>query len=312
MDLKLKLNASGLQRPSPVVTNRPPPPVSFDSRDKWSGLITGPLNQGECGSCWSFATCTSASDRIRIANPHETDFLRKIKYYDSQANEYYYELNSFSPWVLASCNLCEGHPLAAEIEKYEFCQTSACKGNILQLAMQYITINGMITAECDPRHTECLQDKTKCDYQCYIPKQCKLYKPKYVHQDGSDAYEAVSYERMETIQYSILQDGPVVGGFTVYESFKDFFSDPMNAKRVYSRESRKKYPDDQVVGGHAICIVGWGVSSGEGGGSSTGTKLRYWLCRNSWGSDWGDEGFFRIERGVNFCDIAADVWSSHW
>jgi len=33
--------------------------------------------------------------------------------------------------------------------------------------------------------------------------------------------------------------------------------------------------------------MGWGVQDGT----------PYWLCANSWNSDWGDNGFFKILRG---------------
>lgn len=34
------------------------------------------------------------------------------------------------------------------------------------------------------------------------------------------------------------------------------------------------------VGGHAIKMLGWGVENG----------VPYWLCANSWNTDWGDNG----------------------
>ncbi|VDM84513.1 unnamed protein product [Strongylus vulgaris] len=46
-------------------------------------------------------------------------------------------------------------------------------------------------------------------------------------------------------------------------------------------------------GGHAVKIIGWGVENG----------VKYWLISNSWNTDWGENGLFRILRGSNECDI---------
>ena len=61
---------------------------------------------------------------------------------------------------------------------------------------------------------------------------------------------------------------------------------------------------------HVISVTGYGVDE------ATGKK--YWQVRNSWGTYWGEEGFFRVIRGVNnlmlesgqFCDFAVpeNVW----
>ena len=45
---------------------------------------------------------------------------------------------------------------------------------------------------------------------------------------------------------------------------------------------------------HAVVVVGYGTTE-EG--------LDYWLVKNSWGTGWGDQGYIKIQRGVNMCGI---------
>jgi hypothetical protein len=41
---------------------------------------------------------------------------------------------------------------------------------------------------------------------------------------------------------------------------------------------------------HATSIVGWGKSN---------KGQKYWVVRNSWGTYWGENGFFKIAKGIN-------------
>lgn len=51
---------------------------------------------------------------------------------------------------------------------------------------------------------------------------------------------------------------------------------------------------------HAVNIVGYGKDSASG--------LDYWIVRNSWGTGWGQAGYMLIQRGVNKCDIEANIF----
>jgi len=44
---------------------------------------------------------------------------------------------------------------------------------------------------------------------------------------------------------------------------------------------------------HAVNVVGWGKSG----------STPYWIVRNSWGSSWGESGYFLIVSGQNACGI---------
>ncbi|KAG5681190.1 hypothetical protein PVAND_010647 [Polypedilum vanderplanki] len=49
---------------------------------------------------------------------------------------------------------------------------------------------------------------------------------------------------------------------------------------------------------HAVILVGYGTDQ------KTGTP--YWIVRNSWGPEWGENGYFRMERGADACEITND------
>ena len=50
---------------------------------------------------------------------------------------------------------------------------------------------------------------------------------------------------------------------------------------------------------HAVAILGWGYDEPSG--------LDFWIAKNSWGSNWGEQGYLRIVRGSDMCGIESNI-----
>ena len=84
---------------------------------------------------------------------------------------------------------------------------------------------------------------------------------------------------------------PFALGFTVYESFE---SPEVAATGVAPLPSR----GESVLGGHAVLAVGYDDTTGR------------WLVRNSWGSAWGQAGYFTLPYAYLVDpDLASDFWT---
>ncbi|XP_042208904.1 cathepsin B-like isoform X2 [Homarus americanus] len=244
-------------------------PNEFDSRTAWSMCPTiGEIrDQGSCGSCWAFGAVESMSDRVCIHSKGKENF-------------------HFSAEDLVSCcHICG----------------FGCEGGFPGAAFKYWVTSGIVsggsfnsTQGCQPYEIAPCEhhvkgSRPKCSEGGTTPKcvrQCESsytvdYESDLHH--GSKAY-AISKD-VEQIQYEIMTNGPVEGAFTVYVDFLHYKSG------VY--QHRHGLP----LGGHAIRVLGWGEENGTS----------YWLCANSWNTDWGDNGLFKILRGSDHCGIESEI-----
>lgn len=81
----------------------------------------------------------------------------------------------------------------------------------------------------------------------------------------------------------ISQKGPLIATMSIYLDMF-FYGDG-----IYS------HVIGPGMGGHCVCCVGYDDTR------------QAWLCKNSWGNDWGEEGFFWI--GYGKCGIDAEMWA---
>lgn len=100
---------------------------------------------------------------------------------------------------------------------------------------------------------------------------------------GKSSYSISS--KQNQIQKEIMTNGPVEGAFTVF------------ADLILYKSGVYKHVEGKALGGHAIRILGWGVEN----------DVPYWLIANSWNSDWGNDGYFKILRGEDHCGIESSI-----
>jgi len=108
------------------------------------------------------------------------------------------------------------------------------------------------------------------------------------------SHQVVSYHRILGLQEmrSCLAEGyPFVFGFTVYTAFE-------SSAVAKSGVLNLPKPSEKVLGGHAIMAVGYNDAS------------KRLLIRNSWGDDWGMDGYFTMPYAyATNNNLADDFWT---
>jgi len=244
-------------------------PEAFDARTQWPECksISEIRDQGSCGSCWAFGAVEAMTDRICISS-------KGTKQFEISAED-----------LVSCCDSCG----------------FGCDGGYPSAAWEYWVDSGLVTGGlynskqgCQPYEVKSCEHHTKgplppcgdivptpaCVHVCEKGYNVSYRNDKHF---GAKAYGISS--DVTQIQTEIMKNGPVEADFTVYADF------PTYKSGVYQRHS------DQVLGGHAIRILGWGVEK----------NLPYWLVANSWNPDWGDKGYFKIVRGTDECGIEDDI-----
>lgn len=236
-------------------------PENFDLRKEYPECetLTEIRDQSKCGSCWAFAAAEVMSDRLCI---HSKGQLQTRV---SAQN------------LVTCCYSCGdgcfgGYPTAT----FSYWKSTGIPSGGLYGDKN--TCQPYFLPPCDDHMHKCedYQDTPACS------KKCQDGYPKTLEEDKTYGVSSYSVRGEANIKKEIMESGSVEGTFSVYNDFADYKSG------VY------QHVTGSYLGGHAIKIIGWGVTD-EG--------VKYWLIANSWGNGWGENGYFRMLRGENECGI---------
>lgn len=201
-----------------------------------SSCVSPIQNQGQCGSCWAFATVAAIESAQCITGGQKS-------------------LNKYSEQQLVGCDS----------------QNWGCNGGAPEYAFEYVQSNGLCLEEDYP-YTASSGYANGCS-----SSSC---------QSSDTGLSGYTYLRDEDELLSALNDRPVVVAVASGNSvWKQYTGGVVSSCDSWQLD-------------HAVVAVGY---------DSTSIKIR-----NSWGSDWGEQGYIRLSRsssGSGTCGVLSDMTS---
>jgi cathepsin H len=148
-----------------------------------------------------------------------------------------------------------------------------CDGGLPSQAFEYVLAAGGIETEAD------------YPYRAPTGKKC-LFDASKVAIKLTGKYNLTEGAEHELVQWIGLHQ-PVSVAFEVVHDFQFYKSG------VYASNKCKSGPNDV---NHAVLAVGYNVTSG--------IPAPFYIIKNSWGADWGMDGYFEMAYGRNMCGVA--------
>lgn len=240
----------------------------------------------------------AAEDSFKKMNYDVSEIQKLLAQYNLPENYNYLQENKATIYIKdqASCGSCwsfaSTSALAYRYLKYGedlnlspqnplSCYFPDCEaGNYPIDAQLNLVKNGTVTEKCFPYQSSDGKTMPSCPNTCEDGSEYK----RYYSQNAYVAYNSVQekfYDFVLLVMDQIVNQGPVQAGFTVTEDFDKFGKDKTKCKNeVFSYDGVSK-----GRGGHAVILVGYGLLNNK----------FYWLMQNSWGPDWCDNGFIKME-----------------
>ena len=231
-----------------------------------SGVVMPVKNQGQCGSCWTFSATGGMEGAYYVMKNSSASQTLQIPATMDAATGFY---------GLSEQDLCNCDGLSF-----------GCGGGFVEAAFIYASQkNGLPSEKTYPylnipnaNPYPCNNAKANTDYPGTVPDLDIPY-TSVAHFDIAALEDAVSRQPISII----IQAGPTTpGGESPVQNY---------AGGIITLADGCAQTLD-----HAVLLVGYG--------RDTTLNMDYWIVKNSWGADWGDKGYFLVEKSSdNACGI---------
>merc|ERR1719231_1099837 len=234
------------------------------------GAVSSVKNQKYCGSCWTFSTAQDIEGVHYLAGN---------------------DLVSLSEQQLVACDV----------------KNDGCDGGWMYAAMQYVSnFGGIVPYDVYP-YKGVMMDYDLPTPTCHTDLlNSELHKDEITlgHIEGFQMV-AMGCDYEELMALVLLKNGPL--SLAINAAGMDYYTFGITGCETIAGE---EYCEAGSIDTHTPCLpteLDHGVLA-VGYGEQEGTK--YWVIKNSWGDTWGEDGYYRIERGTDHCGVANMVQHS--
>lgn len=140
--------------------------------------------------------------------------------------------------------------------------------------------NGTVTEECLPYSSGDGNNIEECPKVCKDGSNLQLFYSKNSYSTIDDYDQEHYYDIVKVIMDQLINYGPVVSSIDCKQDFRTLRGGESCFQTIYSANENSK-----SIGGHAIVIVGYGYENSK----------YYWIIQNSWGKDFCNGGFAKVE-----------------
>ena len=260
-------------------------PSSFDGRE--SNRLGPVQNQESTENCWAFGALGSAEASILAYDPHTV----------------------LSPAHLAWFTYTGGEQEEATPYPDSGGTTAYKRGGYQQLAVATLAAwEGPVLLEDAPFQSQYLDESRRFEAAYHL--QEAVYLPASLKAAGAERNPSA-----DEVKRVIMEKGPVTVDFATHEGASFSTTPGWDGK-----EHATFYAPSPAITDHNVLVVGWDDDFAKENFSDAAqpTSDGAWLCRNSWGVNWGEDGYFWLSYedqslvfGTNYQLESADNYSTN-
>jgi hypothetical protein len=258
-------------------------------------LISSPQKQLACGSCFAMSVATCINDVFVVSGLKWNPLISTTYLMENFNNQN--KCDGGNPaTLLTSIEKSIGVPSEHCVD-YSWCSTNPIcnlsnKGNFDSGYRKRIYLSTLITPK------GCFFSKKNG-----TPIVRNLYRVKNVRNIGlSVGFGQIENDKLNLLLKSVIfKKGPIIMGFRVFANFTNGEFSKVNKgiyfDNAYLENNVLKFFEGTLsapADKHACVIVGWGIEK-DVQINNNGDKddVPYWQCRNTFGKEWGDNGYFK-------------------